>query len=583
MYFLSKQKSSKSAGKRLQSFSFKEIKVVRGIFLIALLGLVFIALVGWTGFYSTSVVNNNINTIYTNSLTPIIKCGDIMNRVMSIRLSVASNMDKGYNGTSVMAIEKLDKEVRELIDGYEDHKLASKESENYEGFKKNYDEYVKLWNGAKSHLVMEEAISDEDRRQMQYIGDQMQFYLEELVKYNREAADAVRTESKTIAQKNNLTIAAVFAFAVIVLFIISITIISTVRRGLKDLGDIFARISNGDFSVNIDTNGRNEFGNIRRMLDKTLKEVAWMLTKIKEESIRISESSESLAAISQEMSASSQEVTESIQFMANGASTQATDLMNVNNIFDSFGNKLTNIVESVADVDSSVRKTDGMVQKSSELLENLVVSSKAMNSSFNEVSERIEQLGQSINKIKDITDMINSIADQTNLLALNAAIEAARAGEAGRGFAVVSDEIRKLAEQSKASSSEINLLVEKISNESGNAVNTTQNVIADLEQQVSVIDNTTTYFWDMVSQISVILPQIERVNDLIVTINEDKTEIIDKVSSVSKVAEHASSTANQISSSSQQINAASEEVASTAQILNELTKEMQAGVNRFNV
>ncbi|WP_304610545.1 methyl-accepting chemotaxis protein [Oryzibacter oryziterrae] len=67
-----------------------------------------------------------------------------------------------------------------------------------------------------------------------------------------------------------------------------------------------------------------------------------------------------------------------------------------------------------------------------------------------ELAERFGSLSQSLTALRQVLAVIDNITGQTNLLALNATIEAARAGEAGRGFGVVAGEVKKLANDTKA-------------------------------------------------------------------------------------------------------------------------------------
>lgn len=79
----------------------------------------------------------------------------------------------------------------------------------------------------------------------------------------------------------------------------------------------------------------------------------------------------------------------------------------------------------------------------------------AVTQQSDEATAAMSALERSSATITAASDVIHQIAEQTNLLALNATIEAARAGAAGRGFAVVAGEVKELASQSGANSSEI--------------------------------------------------------------------------------------------------------------------------------
>ena len=257
---------------------------------------------------------------------------------------------------------------------------------------------------------------------------------------------------------------------------------------------------------------KDEIGQLSQSIQTTQESFRQMLENIRKGSQDTDVQAENLSAVSEEMTSATENVSITIQEVAKGAGTQAQSLSDMTMAMNDFSKELEAMVHAIQDIDVNAHKISSMSTESNEEVEALMDSSKAISKTFNEFIDKINVFNENVKQIDEIAAVINGIADETNLLSLNAAIEAARSGEAGRGFAVVADQIRKLAEETKISSNNINDIVQGIASESESMVSNTEDVNKGLQNQVSILNTTIESFENINNAINDIANEIELVN-----------------------------------------------------------------------
>ncbi|OHC65365.1 MAG: hypothetical protein A3H93_18340 [Rhodocyclales bacterium RIFCSPLOWO2_02_FULL_63_24] len=184
--------------------------------------------------------------------------------------------------------------------------------------------------------------------------------------------------------------------------------------------------------------------------------------------------SSKITANAAQLSAAASEIAATIVQHERTASQQAAAANETSATIEELSVSSSRSAEQAANAAALAEKSGAVTVQGGEAIRAALTSMNSLKDRIGAMAEQILHLGEQTGQIGNITVLVKDLSAQINMLALNAAVEAARAGEHGKGFAVVASEVRKLADESKKSAEQANLLVSDIQKAANSSVMMTE-------------------------------------------------------------------------------------------------------------
>lgn len=374
------------------------------------------------------------------------------------------------------------------------------------------------------------------------------------------------------------------ALVAILALVLTIQYIFTRRTfaPVKDLMHALDRLSQGDFSVRLETS-QSELGQVNAKFNSTVANMNELVSTIKAVSTQSAEQARVLFTASEENHKTSTDITNHIEEISDKVSMQSKSITESVTSLE----EINSGVSTIAGSTSALSDASVQMKEQSELGgENINKVMKQMDSIRESVQHSvasIEQLRKRSGEIEEIVQVITQISAQTHLLSLNASIEAARAGEEGKGFAVVANEVKKLAEESGKSAEKIADLVHYIQNETMTAVQAISEGERNVQAGIHVVKETGELFDSILDATDSITSQIQEVSAATEEMVAETEQITATIRQIAVLAERNADVSEYIKNSALEQRSSAGKIVDSAESLNEISGKLENMVEELKI
>lgn len=392
--------------------------------------------------------------------------------------------------------------------------------------------------------------------------------------------DSYVADSLTTMNLHMFTI--VIAILVITIIVISI-VVGRMVAPVSKLTTVLTDITDGDFTVDIQTKGNDEISLMSKALMDFVTIMREVIFDIREVSNQLSDHSETSQKVAEALSDTSSTQAESMGDMQITLDQVANAIQELAQHASTLAEVVTGTGQDSATASEKMQQAVTVATQGRKDMEQVADAMSSIVTTMKQLDSAVTEVGDSTKEINSIVQLIGEISEQTNLLSLNAAIEAARAGDAGRGFSVVAEEIRKLAEISATSATRIAEIITKVNSQVDGMVAKTNESVVYIEDNSSRITASCEIFDNIYQDVSA-------TSDVLQHMVEQIHQVDDVATNIAALSEEQSASTEEILASTQllsetalQISDDSKHVADIAETVSDASFTLAEHMRKFKI